>query len=80
MPDSDRLPEPWNSFLRELDAIATASVEFHCIGGFVMTRRFGFVRETADVDVLSITPKPQTEALLQHGSRGRGVVARDSGI
>ena len=73
MPDSDRLPEPWNSFLRELDAIATESVDFHCIGGFVMTRKFGFARETADVDVLSITPKPQTGALLQNGSRGSGL-------
>jgi hypothetical protein len=68
MPDSDRLPKPWNSFLRQLDAIATEPVEFHCIGGFVMTRKFGFARET--VDVLTITPKQRTAALRQHGSRG----------
>jgi hypothetical protein len=67
---ADYLPEPWYSFLRELDSIATDSVEFHCIGGFVITRKFGFSRETADIDVLSIAPKQQIERLVQLGGKG----------
>ncbi len=55
MPDSDHCLEPWGLFLHELDAIATESVEFHCIGGFVITSKYGFQRETADVDILPIT-------------------------
>ena len=73
MPESERLPEPWNSFLRSLDATVTESVAFHCIGGFVVTRRYGFQRETADLDVLSITPMQQTEGLLRAGAKGSGL-------
>jgi hypothetical protein len=64
------LPEPWSSFFRELDRIASERVDFHCIGGFVVTRYYGFARETADVDVLSIVPNAQREAFLQAGAAG----------
>lgn len=70
MPDSEPLPEPWGSFLRELDKIATDRVDFHCIGGFVVTRKYGFRRETSDVDVLSITPKAQLQDFLNMGREG----------
>jgi len=69
--DEDKiLPEPWRSFLRELDQIATETVSFHCIGGFVVTRYYGFSRETGDVDVLSITPNAQRQAFIEIGARG----------
>ncbi|MGE5112913.1 MAG: DUF6036 family nucleotidyltransferase [Acidobacteriaceae bacterium] len=70
MTNRKRLPEPWNSFLRDLDAIVTGLADLHCIGGFVITRRFGFARETADIDVLSITPNEQTRALIDAGAKG----------
>ena len=70
LPKVDSLPEPWASFLGELDQIATEPVDFHCIGGFVVTRRYGFARETRDLDVLSITPNTQREAFLQRGAEG----------
>ncbi len=70
MPDLDRIPEPWGSFLRELDRMATDPVDFHCIGGFVVTRKYGFKRETNDVDVLSITPKTQLQDFLNKGKEG----------
>jgi Nucleotidyltransferase of unknown function (DUF6036) len=69
-PEIDTLPEPWGSFLRELDQIATEPVDFHCIGGFVVTRCYGFARQTRDLDVLSITPSTQREAFLQKGAEG----------
>src|ERR1035438_6932822 len=64
------IPEPWVSFLRELDKIATDAVDFHCIGGFVITRCYGLERETRDLDVLSITPKTQREEFLQKSAEG----------
>lgn len=62
------IPEPWGSFLRELDGMATERVDFHCIGGFVITRKYGFKRETNDLDVLSITPRSQLQDFLNRGS------------
>jgi len=70
MPDLDRIPEPWRSFLGELDKMATDPVDFHCIGGFVVTGKYGFKRETNDLDVLSITPKLQLQDFLNKGEKG----------
>jgi len=39
MPDT--LPEPWFSFLKELDELVNGPVHFHCIGGFVVTMLYG---------------------------------------
>jgi hypothetical protein len=64
------IPEPWRGFLEALDAIATGPVDFHCIGGFVVTKKFGFVRETRDIDVLSICPSNQQNDFLQKGAEG----------
>jgi hypothetical protein len=70
MSETNIIPEPWGAFLRELDEIATESVDFHCIGGFVVTKRYGFLRETSDVDVLSITPNTQQQEFLNNGAEG----------
>src|ERR1700730_2464427 len=67
MSETDRIPEPWGAFLRQLDEIATEPVDFHCIGGFVVTKKYGFQRETRDLDVLSITPNTQRPGLLHKG-------------
>jgi hypothetical protein len=55
MPQHEQVPEPWVSFLKELDALVTEPVRLDCIGGFV-TMRYGLGRPTADVDVLEIAP------------------------
>jgi Nucleotidyltransferase of unknown function (DUF6036) len=70
MPETDLIPEPWGAFLRDLDEIATEPVYFYCIGGFVVTRKYGFQRETRDVDVLDITPKTQRQEFLRKGAEG----------
>jgi len=49
-------PEPWHSFLKELDALAIGIVDFQCLGGFVVTQLYGLKRSTGDLDVLSIAP------------------------
>jgi hypothetical protein len=69
MSDSS-IPEPWGSFFRDLDSVATGQVDLHCIGGFVVTKKYGFLRETADVDVLSIRPSEQQDQLLRLGAQG----------
>jgi len=70
MPETERIPEPWCEFLQELDEIATEPTDFHCIGGFVVTKKYGFQRETRDVDVLSITPDTHQQDLLHKGAEG----------
>ena len=56
MPQHEQVPEPWVSFLKELDALVTEPVRLDCIGGFVVTMLYGLGRPTADVDVLEIAP------------------------
>ena len=64
------IPEPWHSFLTELDRAASEEVSLHCIGGFVVTQLYCFLRPTADVDTLSIAPLNQRAELLQKGGEG----------
>ncbi len=52
MSTRDAIPEPWRSFLNELDQMATTTVRLDCLGGFVVSLLYGWSRPTADVDVL----------------------------
>ena len=80
MSRTDRIPNPWGRFLRELDDIATASVDFHCIGGFVVNMKYGFSsRQTFDIDVLAITPSSQRQEFLEHAAQG-SVLHRKHGV
>jgi hypothetical protein len=58
----EAIPEPWQSFLHELDQLATSTVRLDCIGGFVITILHGLNRPTADVDVLEIAPRSAADA------------------
>jgi len=42
------LPEPWLSFLKELDPIAGEPTKIPCIGGFAVTQHYGSDRTTVD--------------------------------
>jgi hypothetical protein len=48
---SKSIPEPWHSFLADIDAALTEDVELHSLGGFVATILYDLVRPTADVDL-----------------------------
>ena len=63
-------PEPWHSFLKELDALAIGIVDFQCLGGFVVNQLYGFNRSTGDLDVLSIVPVEQRKDFLEKAGRG----------
>lgn len=65
MSPREAIPEPWRSFLNELDRIATSTVRLDCIGGFVVTMLYGLSRPTADVDVLEIAPRSAADAFSQ---------------
>lgn len=67
---SSSIPEPWQSFLSDIDARLTTDVDLHCIGGFVVTILYGLARPTADVDVIAITPKYETEFLMNLAGQG----------
>jgi hypothetical protein len=49
---SEHIPEPWASFLSQVDDHLSEDVELHCFGGFVITMLYGLARSTSDVDVL----------------------------
>jgi hypothetical protein len=70
MPQGKSIPEPWRSFLRELDQKATEVTRLDCMGGFVVKMHYGFSRETSDLDVLVIAPKEQRAPLLALGAQG----------
>ncbi len=48
------IPEPWRSFLTEVDRNLNERVDLHCLGGFVVTMLYELARTTADVDVIAI--------------------------
>jgi predicted nucleotidyltransferase len=72
MMNINAIPEPWRSFLSEIDAALEEETSFHCIGGFVITMLYGFDRTTADVDVILINPRdPDLKLISLAGKRQR---------
>ncbi len=45
---SNRPPEPWDSFFKELDEAVDTTVRLDCIGGFVVTLLYGLTRPTQE--------------------------------
>ena len=64
------IPEPWFSFLRELDLAVHEEVRLDCMGGLVVSLVYGFSRPTGDLDVLEIAPKEIGRSLLELGMQG----------
>jgi Nucleotidyltransferase of unknown function (DUF6036) len=69
-PRTELPAEPWRSFLSDLDATLDEPADLHCIGGFAISQYFGFGRETADLDVLSVAPQPMRAAIAAAAGRG----------
>ena len=70
LPDKS-IPEPWRSFLGELDAAVETEVRLDCMGGFVVTLVYGFSRPTADLDVLEIGAQRSRQAHAATWHAGR---------
>jgi hypothetical protein len=64
------IPEPWLSFLRELDSAVSQEIRLDCMGGFVVTVVYGFSRPTGDLDVLEIAPRDAGRPVLELGMQG----------
>lgn len=67
---TDRIPEPWLGFLREIDERIEGEVVIHCLGGFAMTVMYGSPRITVDVDFVSVKPQSEGQALVEVGGKG----------
>ena len=63
-------PDPWHSFLRELDDAVDTVVRMDCIGGFVVTQLYGLERSTADVDVVELAPRDASNTLMDLAFEG----------
>jgi hypothetical protein len=63
-------PEPWRSFLLDLDTSLDRSVSLHCIGGFALAMLHDLPRPTADVDCLAVIPSGETARLQQLAGQG----------
>jgi hypothetical protein len=69
---TDPPPEPWRSFLAELDGQLKGRVELRCLGGFVVAQQYGVGRETSDIDFVSVIAQSSDdniEILAGLGSR-----------
>lgn len=64
----EKPPEPWLSFLNEIDDLAAGEAHFHCLGGFVVTQMYGSARSTSDVDFLSHLMR--NNVLTDHAGKG----------
>lgn len=64
------IPEPWFSFLQEIDESLTSEVSFHCFGGFAIAMLYGLPRETSDVDVVAAVLRDSYEGLQTIAGKG----------
>jgi hypothetical protein len=68
--EPERLPEPWFSFLLEIDRAATAPMSLQCIGGFAVSLFYGISRPTGDIDVIEVTPTESKPWLARTAGEG----------
>lgn len=66
--NENRPPEPWYSFLKEIDDFLTEETQLHCLGGFVVIVVYGADRLTVDLDALSLVQREST--LWEFAGRG----------
>ncbi len=70
------LPEPWLSFLKELDLIAGEPTRVPCIGGFAVTLYYGSARTTVDLDVIDVAPIASRNRLMEAGGKGSALAKK----
>lgn len=68
--ESERMPEPWFSFLTEIDRSANEPISLQCIGGFAVSMYDGLSRPTGDIDVIEVTPTAVKPWLSRTGGEG----------
>jgi hypothetical protein len=70
------IPEPWLSFLVEVDRALDGPVEIHCLGGFILTVFWNLPRPTGDIDVIHVGPTSASAKLLDIAGEGTELTRR----
>jgi hypothetical protein len=65
-----KIPEPWLSFLREVDRALKHPAEVHCLGGFVLSVLWGLLRPTGDIDFIQVRPGTVGDELMETAGEG----------
>lgn len=65
---TNKPPEPWHSFLNDIDEFVGEETHLHLIGGFVVTVIYGSARTTRDID--AITAIRFDPKLLEYAGQG----------
>jgi hypothetical protein len=73
---SATIPDPWLSFLREVDRALSRAVVAHCLGGFVLAVLWELPRPTGDVDVIEVQPPDAASELLEIAGEGSELAGR----
>jgi hypothetical protein len=63
-------PEPWKSFLEDIDATLDRTIVLNCIGGFALAMLYALPRPTVDIDCLSVIPVEGTAPILSLAGEG----------
>lgn len=71
-----KIPEPWLSFLRDVDRTLGQPIKVHCLGGFVLSVLWALPRPTGDVDFIEIDPSAAGDELLRIAGEGSDLAKR----
>jgi Nucleotidyltransferase of unknown function (DUF6036) len=64
------IPEPWQSFLSDVDQKLQERTKVHCLGGFVLAVLWDLPRPTGDLDFIEIEPPRANAELLKIAGEG----------
>lgn len=73
------LPLRWTAFLKEVDQRLAATIELHCLGGFVLAAAYGLPRPTGDIDYIAAIPRDSVPNLEEIAGRD-SVLAKKHGL
>src|SRR6516225_4300901 len=66
----ERPPQPWSSFLLDVDGALDQHVVLNCIGGFAIAMLYELPRPTVDLDCVSVLPVEETATLQSLAGEG----------
>lgn len=67
---NEPFPEPWHSFLKQIDEDIGSETVFHCFGGFAIASLYGLPRPTEDVDIVSAVVRDRYNQLSGFAGKG----------
>ncbi len=73
---ADTVPEPWRSFLIDLDAACPGPLRMLCIGGFAISLYYELTRPTVDIDVVDVMPNDAKQTLAALAGQGTALHKR----